>query len=87
MARHKHDWKLESLRTWVNASAVTVTWKCTRGRCFGYRTDEVRFRKPRNDALTDSERSERQRDLMRRKLARGSDLFSGEYIPEFDGGS
>ena len=69
--KHEHDWKISGTEIGIlGGFGVDVVWRCVKRGCYGTRTEQLRIRKPRKDALTDLERSERAQEKTRAKRAK-----------------
>ena len=58
MTSHKHDWKAsEFVGGILGTFSIRLVWQCVRGKCNATRTEQLRIRKPRRDAVTDGQKS------------------------------
>ena len=68
MSRHKHDWKASEFQGGILGTfSVRMVWQCVRGKCYATRTEQLKVRKPRPDAISDSDRAVKESEKWRRK--------------------
>ena len=88
MRNHKHDWKASEVRAGILGTfEIRLVWFCVRGGCKSTRTEQLRVRKPRADALTDADRSMKEADKRLRKNTLSTDTSSQkqpEQLEELD---
>ena len=68
MSRHKHDWKASEFQGGILGTfSVRLVWQCVRGKCYATRTEQLKVRKPRPDAISDMDRAIKEQDKRLRK--------------------
>ena len=68
MRVHKHDWKASEVRAGILGTfEVRLVWYCVRGGCKQTRTEQLKVRKPRPDAISDIDRAIKEQDKRLRK--------------------